>query len=166
MMKTAEMLGRLLRRSEDVLLVALLAAMLLLAASQIVLRNAMGTGLIWADELLRIQVLWIGLLGAVIASRDRHHITIDLLSRYLPPRLRTAAAAVVDLFTAFVCGLVAWHAGRFVRTEVEFGATALGSLPACLFEAVIPAGFALIGLRYLLGAFRRSQGEAGGVVTS
>lgn len=152
-----ENLGRLLRRIEDVFLVALLAAMLLLASSQIVLRNALDTGLIWADELLRIQVLWIGMLGAVIASRDRHHITIDLLSRFLPSRLRTAAAAVVDLFTAGVCGLIAWHSGRFVRTGIEYDSTALGSLPSWVFEAVIPAGFALIGLRYLLG---RLSGKA------
>jgi TRAP-type C4-dicarboxylate transport system permease small subunit len=152
MKEAAERLGRIVGRIEDVFLVALLAAMILLAAFQIFLRNVLDTGLIWADELLRIQVLWVGLMGAVVASRDHRHINIDILSRFLSRRFQVVAGAITDLFTAAVCGIITWHSGRFVHQEIEFGATGVGQLPAWILAAIIPVGFGLIGLRYL-GSF-------------
>jgi TRAP-type C4-dicarboxylate transport system permease small subunit len=59
--------------------------MISLAFAQIVLRNGFDGGIVWADSLLRIMVLWIALIGAVVASRDQRHINIDLISRFLPP---------------------------------------------------------------------------------
>lgn len=135
---------------EDGFLIGLLLLMILLASLQILLRNVFDTGLVWADELLRIQVLWVGLLGAVAASRDDNHINIDLLTRFLPPRLRLAVRVVVDLFTCTVCTLLAWHALRFVQLEFEFDSRLLGRWPAWIFQSVIPVGFLLIAYRYLL----------------
>lgn len=49
-------------RLEDSILVALLLAMIVLAVTQIALRNGFDTGITWADALLRVMVLWIALL--------------------------------------------------------------------------------------------------------
>ena len=54
-----------LHRFEDVLLALLLTAMILLAPLQIVLRHGFDGGISWADPLLRVGVLWLGLLGSV-----------------------------------------------------------------------------------------------------
>lgn len=135
---------------EDGFLIGLLLFMILLASLQILLRNVFDTGLVWADELLRIQVLWVGLLGAVAASRDDNHINIDLLTRFLPPRFRLGVRIAVDLFTSSVCMLVAWHALRFVQLEFEFDSRLLGRWPAWIFQSIIPIGFVLIAYRYLL----------------
>jgi len=149
MMILARRLGQLLQRLEDLLLGSLLVGMILLAAFQIVLRNGFDGGLIWGDEVLRILVLWTGLLGASVASRERRHITVDVLSRLLPERLRLLSAKIVSLFTGAVCALIAWHAGRFVHAEFNFGATGPGGIPSAWFEIVLPVCFALISLRYL-----------------
>ncbi|MBK6758569.1 MAG: hypothetical protein IPG70_13625 [Moraxellaceae bacterium] len=55
-------------RLEDSILVALLLAMIVLAVTQIALRNGFDTGITWADALLRVMVLWIALLGAMVAK--------------------------------------------------------------------------------------------------
>ena len=47
-----------LHRAEDALLVLLLSTMILLAGTQIVLRNMLDTGVVWIDPLLRVMVLW------------------------------------------------------------------------------------------------------------
>ena len=70
-------------RIEDGILVALLALMIALAAVQIFLRNFFGAGIIWGDVLVRVLVLWIGLIGAMIATRQNKHISIDLVARFL-----------------------------------------------------------------------------------
>jgi len=140
-------------RVEDGLLVALLTAMILLAAGQILLRNALGTGLTWSDPLLRVGVLWIALLGAMAASRSAHHIRIDVLSRFLPTRAERYVRSVTDLFTAVVCLLVTWHAARFVHDEYLDGSLLFAAVPAWACELIIPIGFGVMGLRYLLGVF-------------
>ena len=66
---------------ENAALVAVLAAMILLAGAQIVLRNFFDSGFPWADEALRLMVLWVAMLGAVAAGRENRHIAIDALSR-------------------------------------------------------------------------------------
>ena len=141
-------LDRIGRRLEDALLVLLLGGLIGLAALQIVQRNLFSAGFVWSDELLRLMVLWLALIGAVAASRDDNHINIDVLSRLLPPRLQQAAHIVVDLFTCALCAFLAWHGGRFVAGEREFASTVLGGLPAWPFESVIPVGFGLISWRY------------------
>lgn len=156
-------LNRFLARAEDLLLILLLAAMVALSGAQILLRNLWDAGFAWSDPLLRMAVLWLALAGAVAASRRRRHIRIDILSRLLPRSLRRAAHALTDLFTAGVCGLLAWHGARFVHLDRLDGIEALPGLPAWVVELAIPVGFTLIALRYLAHAFSgRSDGEAPG----
>ena len=139
--------------AEDILLIFLLTVMILLATTQIFLRNVLDMGLIWADELVQILVLWLGLLGAMAASRDDNHINIDLLTRFLPGRMQLFSRLICSAFTAIVCGIVAWHSFRFIRIEQEFATTILGKYPAWIFESIIPLGFALISYRYTLNFF-------------
>jgi TRAP-type C4-dicarboxylate transport system permease small subunit len=141
---------RALHRVEDAALAVLLGAIVLLAPLQITLRELFETGLAWADPLLRALVLWVGLLGALAASRDGRHISIDAISRVLPARARAAAGVLTSLFTAGISGLVAYHGARFVHSELRFGSVAFSGIPAWWLESVIPFAFGWIALRYLL----------------
>lgn len=162
MSKVLDALDGLGRAVENLLLCVLLLTMVTLAVWQIVARNLLGSGLLWADEFLKILLLWLGLVGAVAASRELKHIQIDLLTRLLPVRFQATAQIVTNLFTAAVCSLCAWHAGRFVMMEREFGSTVLGSAPAWLFEAVIPVAFGLIAYRYMVASGRLLLGLSRG----
>ena len=57
---------------------------------------------------------------------------------------------MASIFTPGVCGLLAFHSGRFVAMERADGTPAVAGLPAWLFELVMPAAFGLICLRYAL----------------
>jgi TRAP-type C4-dicarboxylate transport system permease small subunit len=143
---------------EDAVLVTLFAGLTLVAVAQIVLRNLGFAGFVWGDGLVRIGVLWVALLGAVAASRDQKHIAIDLARRLLPARLWHPLAVLVDLFTATVCGFVAYYSWTFVRDSRAFGDTLLGDWPAWVFQLILPLGFGLISYRYALSAIRRIAG--------
>jgi TRAP-type C4-dicarboxylate transport system permease small subunit len=136
-------------RAEDVLLAFLLGTLVLLAPLQIFLRNFFDAGWIWADPLLRVLVLWVALLGALAASRTDKQIAIDVVSQFLSPRAKAIVGFNTGLFTAFVCGVVAYHSWLFVAGEREFGSKAFGDVPAWLCQLVIPFAFALIGARHL-----------------
>lgn len=143
----AERVGRWI---ENAFLVSLLAGLVVLASAQILLRNVFSIGIPWADGLVRLMVLWLALIGAVAASRDRRHIAINLAERYLPDRFMYPINVIVDTFTAAVAGALAWFSLRFVIDAREFGDVLLGGLPAWWFQAILPIGFGLIAYRYLL----------------
>ncbi len=143
---------RYLLQLEDWVLMLLLSLMILLASAQIFLRNVLDSGISWADPTLRLLVLWLSLLGAMAATRDNNHITIDLLSRFLRPGIKRIVQRMTDLFAGGVCGFVAWHAGRFVAMEWQDGTVLFSSIPAWLGELVLPFGFAVMSLRFLVSA--------------
>ncbi len=145
-------LARMAAAIEDGLLVLLLSAMIGLAGSQIVLRNLWDASLFWADPLLRVSVLWVGLLGAMAATRDDNHITVDILSRALGERARSAGRVITDLFTAAVCGLLAYHGARMVRMDYEAGLAAFAGVPVWACELIIPIGFGVIAVRFVLSS--------------
>lgn len=135
---------------ENGLLIGLLALMVGLAGAQILFRNLLDLSLLEADQVLRMLVLWVALLGAVAASRDRKHIGVDVLSRFLPARLHAGVRAFTDLFTIGVCLLLAWQSLRFVQDERAMAEKAFGAVPVWVTELILPSAFALIALRYVL----------------
>ena len=82
-MKFLYFLDEHISRLEQILIAVLLTVMILMAFSQIVLRNFFSTGIAWGDSLVRYLVVWVGFIGAAIAAREDKHITIDVLSRWI-----------------------------------------------------------------------------------
>ena len=66
--------------------VLLLTGLLGLGLLQVIERNVLASGLFWADELMQHMVLWLGFLGASLATREHRHLSIDVLSHFLPAR--------------------------------------------------------------------------------
>ncbi len=148
------LLVRSVHRIEDILLVVLLSSMITLASTQIMLRNLFDFGFVWADPLLRIMVLWLGLIGATVASRDNRHIHIDILTGLFSKTWYLLIQTIVGQFTAWVCILIAWHGIRWVQLEYLDDMIGLLGVPAWMFEIVIPITFTLIGIRYFLFSMR------------
>ena len=155
----AERLGRFI---ENASLVILLSAMIFLAAAQIVMRNALDTGLAWGDEALRLMVLWITMIGAIAATRDRRHIVIDVLNRMLPSGMQLWTSIIVDGIAAGVTGILAWYAAVFVADSKAYGDLLLNELPAWPFQLILPIAFALISYRYLIWCLRHLRDIASG----
>jgi TRAP-type C4-dicarboxylate transport system permease small subunit len=136
--------------AENALLIVMLAAMVLLAAAQILMRNFLGTSIQDADQLLRLLVLWVAFLGAIAASREGKHIHVDAIARWLPGRVNAGVVALTDLFTCCVCMALAWQSLRFMQSARESAEMAFGSLPVWVAGVILPLAFTLIALRYAL----------------
>ncbi|MBN1378035.1 MAG: TRAP transporter small permease subunit [Gammaproteobacteria bacterium] len=141
-----------LHQFELAILAIILLSMVLIATVQILLRNFFDMGLIWADPLLRAMLLWLGLLGAIVASHDNKHISIDLLSRFVTERWQCWIRMCTSFFTAIVCVVVAFHSGRFVLDEYSYQTPSniASSVPSWIVEIIIPLAFTMIALRYFL----------------
>ncbi|NCF73677.1 MAG: TRAP transporter small permease subunit [Gammaproteobacteria bacterium] len=162
-MKLKHFLGRLEKAGtalETIMLVSTLTAMMLVAVGQIVMREVFGTGFGWADELVRLMVLWLALVGSIAACRENRHIRIDALSHVLPDLAVNLIRILVDLFAAFICSVIAFQAWRYLQIEIEYEDTVLVNTPAWIAHSIMPAAFALIAYRFLIGALK----QAGGVI--
>lgn len=138
----------LIARIENMLLVGFLSAMIGLAIFQIILRNMFQSGYTDGDSMLRILVLWVGMLGAVVATRERKHIAIDVLTRYISERAQTIVGLIVEIFVFIVCAIITWYSARMVMIDYEDGGTAFSQVPIWAMELILPIAFAIITLRY------------------
>lgn len=144
--------ARLSRRGEDALLMILLTAMIFIGGWQIFMRNVLGVSLSWADESQRLLLLWLALLGAVAASRDRRQLRIDLAARYLKGIPLRFLEAGTDLLTAAVSAIIGWYSLTFVRETYGYGDMLMGIVPAWTVQIILPVAFFLIGWRHLISA--------------
>lgn len=134
----------------DGLLCLLLAAMIFIACIQIALRTFFSGGLLWADPLLRYLVLWSGMLGAVVATREGKHIAIDVITYLAPEKIRAWIRLVINLFSLVVAGILTWTAITFVRNEALFGTNDLLNIPSWIWNLIFPAAFGLIAFHFLI----------------
>lgn len=148
----AERLERWGTAAENAVMVILLGALMLLAVGQIALRIFFSFGFVWADELVKLLVLWIALVASVAASRGNRHLRIDLLSHFVAEKYARFPRLIVDIFAAVMCGLLAWHSWRYLQLTIEFEDTVLVSVPAWVAYALLPLSFGLMCYRFLLSS--------------
>ena len=157
-MKLIRALDGILARAETILLVTFLGAMVVMAFLQVVLRNVFGTGLLWGDTLVRHMLLWAGFLGGALAAFEERHISIDALTKYLSPRIKHVAALITNIFAAVVCYYLAQAAWTFLRDEALAGGEFILSLPGWAAVVIIPLGYVLIMLHFVLKVIEHGSG--------
>ncbi|MBU6429754.1 MAG: TRAP transporter small permease subunit, partial [Cyanobacteria bacterium REEB65] len=126
---------RLLGWIEQGALLLLLAAMIVLGMVNIILQNAerlhlpvpysIAGGLMWADPALRWMVLWVGMIGAMVATQAGRHLNMDALARLLPNRFRRWVDVLVNLAAAACCSVLLIVAVPYVAEEQQAGGDAI-----------------------------------------
>lgn len=152
--------SRLMQAAQAVLGLALIGMVLLNVA------NAAGRYvglpmLTGADELLVYTMIWIVMLGAILATRTRDHLAIDLLPAALPRAQARVLRLVTDAITCAVSGFVAWHSFDFITRIAAIGQTSMGlGVPMAVPHAAIFIGFAGMSLVSLWLLVRGIGGRA------
>jgi C4-dicarboxylate transporter DctQ subunit len=149
-----ERIDEAIGRTEQTLLVTFLGFIIFVAFVQIILRNVFATGLDWGDSLARNLVLWIGFIGATLATKEGKHINIEVVSRWLPSLGRNIVTRIIHLFSFFVCGGLTYAALKFIKNEVQMGNRTFLELPAWVPELILPVTFILMTFRFGLRSFK------------
>jgi TRAP-type C4-dicarboxylate transport system permease small subunit len=142
-----------LGRVEVLVLSLLLGGLIFFGCLQIILRNFFHSGLLWADPLMRHLVLWLGCLGAALATTRVRHINIDVFTRLLPDALKKVRRAIVYSTTALAAFSLGIAALRLVVDERDFGEIAFGPFQTWALQTVLPFAFFLIAYRSLVNLF-------------
>jgi len=151
-MKYLIFLDRWLARITGWLIIFLLSVMILMAFGQVLLRNLFHTGIEWGDVLLRHLVLWIGFLGAIIATGEGRHLKIEFINKLAAERYRKILYVLTNLFAAVVCFYLMGAAIAFVRSEQDSASTLILNLPTTYFIIIIPIGYGIISFRFFVRA--------------
>lgn len=145
-------LNQWVAKAELWILILIVLVMVFMAALQIILRKFFHSGILWGDIFLRQLVLWVSFIGASLATKDNKHINMDLLGRVLKGRWKASAEILVHLFSSFIAYLLMMASWHFVQSEIEFASTVFNNVPSWYFEIIMPIGFGLMSLRFLLNA--------------
>ncbi|MFC1849456.1 TRAP transporter small permease [candidate division CSSED10-310 bacterium] len=143
-------LNELIARVETWLLVLIVMFVVSGAFIQVFLRNFFNFAIEGGDIFLRHLVLWIGFIGASLATKEEKHITIDVLTRLSGPTLKKTARVFTFLFAIIISLLLARAGWIFVVSEHKYEVLLFGSMKAWYLELIIPVGFLLIGCRFFV----------------
>ncbi|WP_108661396.1 TRAP transporter small permease [Acuticoccus kandeliae] len=152
---------RFLTRPIEIIVAALLLAMVAALLLEVVLRFTTQTSLPWTSEFARYAMVWITFLGAALAIRDREHIQVTFFVMLLPKVGRRVALIAIDIvLLAFVATMLRYSVG-IVKTEMAMRTAAL-EIPFGLVVLAMPIAGVLM-IIYLLadiGALLRDDDAA------
>lgn len=157
-------IDRLLVKIENFFLVVTLLVLLLFAFLQVVLRNLMDSGINWADIFNRLLVLWVAVFAATLAAKEDKHLSLEMLTKFLPERVKPVVGVFVNLFVIVVTAFLTHAAYLFFKDQIEFESTDLlfQGVPKAYFSIVFPIGFGLICFRYVVKLLEVIYKFAGG----
>jgi len=117
------------------LVVALLADVSLGAITR-----TMGDPLIWTDELARFLMVWLAVLGWIVASRKRLHVRIRFFQDLLPSRGHRAVELAIQVAMALFGALILAYGVGLVAKNRDLEATTLPLSMAWMYLPLLPAG--------------------------
>jgi C4-dicarboxylate transporter DctQ subunit len=159
-------LNRGLGRLEEVLIGLLLTAMTLLTFSQVITRYGFNAGWVWSLEATTYMFGALLMVGVSYAMRLHAHMNVDAFVNILPRPWRRALTLLAIALCFVYLVLMIWGAVELVEHLRTLGTNAR-DLPVkrWVVMSMIPAGFALLGLRLgqvLLDVVRGQRDHLGG----
>ncbi|HET7823853.1 MAG TPA: TRAP transporter large permease subunit [Anaeromyxobacter sp.] len=133
---------------ERALVAFLLLAMVLLPAASTVSRRLLGRELPGSAVLAQHITLWVGFLGALLATISGNHLALSTLDVVPAGWPRRAARFFGHAVSAATTALLAFGSLKLVQSEWHgFGVVAFG-IRVAWSQLVMPVGFAVMALRF------------------
>ena len=155
----------LARNVESLVACLAILAMGILPVAQMALRP-FGISIPGSHSFVQHLTLWVAFVGAMIASREKRHLTLSTGLKILPENLSRYGDLLATAAATAVSAGLAWASLQFVRTEYDFPLASTGMwLPVWVLEAVLPLAFAVITARFVLQAegLERKLAALGGI---
>ncbi|TKT74416.1 TRAP transporter small permease [Aquamicrobium sp. LC103] len=148
-LSAASLALRLLRRVVDAVAITLLCAMVFLILAQVLGRYALNYSISWSEESATFAQIWLVMLGAGIAMRNRHHVAIDVIVARCPIFVQRIVKGAGFILAAWF--LVVVIIGSFSLLALGFivRSPAL-QLPLALPYFALPTGMAYFLLEFAL----------------
>jgi TRAP-type transport system small permease protein len=139
----------------------ILLAMVVIVTGDIVLRNTMRGGFVWANEISEYSLYLMTLLTAPWLLRRGQHVRLDIILTLVPPRVAWLMEAVGDLLGFAVCVVLIRYGIAMTLDSFRLGAITIKNLvfPEWWLLAPLPLAFALIAIEFVFRFDRLLRGE-------
>ncbi len=137
-----------------VLLAVLVATTLLQVVSRYVLRQPFD----WTEEAARYIFVWVGMLGAGIAAKDRAHFFVDLLLERMPPGFGRSITVFTGVVSSAFLLVVSWAALELALSNGVQDSPVL-TIPMSIPYFAIPVGLGLMALFTVSDTVRTIRGS-------
>ncbi len=106
-------------------------------------------GLTGSNDYVRHLTLWIGFLGAILATRGHRHLSLHTGIDVLPKRLKRIIKISTTVIATAVCGSLTWAGLELVRSEYSAPTQIAGWIPQWVALVIMPIGFGFVTLRMI-----------------
>jgi TRAP-type C4-dicarboxylate transport system permease small subunit len=152
-------MGRTLRAVEIVesaIGALLLLAILVLVMVQVTVRFSPLRGWAWTGELARFSLVWLTfILAGYLLGRDQH-ISFDIIDHVLPERALRVIKSISYVIVAGICAAFVYE-GIGLMDAQSFIKSSAAEIPMSFVYLIPTVGFALTGVRALIGIFARKE---------
>lgn len=139
---------RVAGKVEQVVLVGVLATVVMVGVAQTFATKLFGHSFLWSFDAVRAGTFTIAMLGAAFASHQARHLSMDLVSRKLSPKLRQIVRLLMGTFTVAATSLFFYSGVRL--TSALWNEAGSHAVPPHLIALMIPVGCVLIIFHTLL----------------
>ena len=123
-------------------------AMVALPTLAAIVRRVSGQSLPGAAVYTQHLTLWIGFIGALLATAQGKHLALSTADMLPPGRARVFARSYGHALSALVNATLAYAATVMVLADRQRSDTLEGGVPEFVFELIMPVCFALMALRF------------------
>ena len=160
-------IDRRLAQAEQVLVIALTAAMTGIMMTQVVMRYFFNAPIFWAEEMSVQLLVFITLFGLSLLVHKSQLVSIDFLPQALPVAARHALLALLGTLMLALFVFFTWLGWEWVNrpdVRMELGATT--QLPRWYNFSALPLAFALMAWHQLAAVLREVQAALAGPATA
>jgi TRAP-type C4-dicarboxylate transport system permease small subunit len=143
---------------------AALAVLVVITILSVVMRYVFASPIFWLEEVSELLMIWIVMMGAIVAERDGQHLSIPLLMDTLPTRVQAAIGFLVSLLSLGVL-LYMIYLSALLALSARTKITSILHISWTWIDLAVPvgaAGLAIYMVMHCVRSFKAMTGFGGG----
>lgn len=116
-----------------------LFVLVVMTIGAVFMRYFIGQPIQWTEEMSGMLMIWVVMLGGIVAERDRAHLTIPFVMDMLPTTIRRVIAVLVALLSLCVLLYMAWLGYRLAEMA-QFKVTQILKVSWFWIDLAVPVG--------------------------
>lgn len=142
MMEAFDKVITVLYKIIKVILCVVLLTMVGVLMAHIIFRYVLNNSLTWSEELLKILLVWFGMMSVAILAVRREHVSIVIFKEHMPKKMSAALTKLTQIITVVICLIVIYVGIQYVLAAGHRPTPAL-RLPYGYAYASIPVSLSL-----------------------
>jgi tripartite ATP-independent transporter DctM subunit len=141
--------GRHAHVVETGFVVVISLAMIALPVAEMVLRKLRGSGVPGGSVYVQHLTLWLGFIGALLATVAGKHLGLATTNFFKPGRARSAALIYGSMVSSATCLFFAYASYKLIQATSVGGDKLAGGIPMWWSESIVPVAMLLNTLRFI-----------------